>query len=48
MATAPGIPTIGTGASLADADLVAAGAVASARAFDDPDLLARVAAAMAW
>ena len=28
--------------------LVAAGAVASAPAFDDPDLLARLAAAMAW
>ena len=47
-ATAAGIPTIGIRTSLADADLVAAGAVASARAFDDPSLLARVAAAMAW
>jgi beta-phosphoglucomutase-like phosphatase (HAD superfamily) len=47
-ATAAGIPTIGIRTSLSHADLVAAGAVASASSFDDPDLLARVAAAMAW
>ena len=47
-ATAAGIPTIGIRTSLSDADLVAAGAITSARAFDDPVLLARVAAAMAW
>jgi HAD superfamily hydrolase (TIGR01509 family) len=47
-ATAAGIPTIGIRTSLSHADLMAAGAVASASAFDDPDLLARVAAAMAW
>ena len=43
-----GIPTIGIRTSLSDADLVGAGAVASASAFDDPALLARLAATMAW
>jgi len=47
-AAAAGIPTIGMRTTLSHADLVAAGAVASASAFDDPDLLARLAAAMAW
>ena len=47
-ATAAGIPTIGIRTSLGEADLAAAGAVASASAVDDPDLLARLAAAMAW
>ncbi|MBB4260265.1 MULTISPECIES: HAD family hydrolase [unclassified Bradyrhizobium] len=47
-ATAAGIPTIGVRTSLSHADLVAAGAVASASAFDDPQLLARLASTMAW
>jgi len=47
-AAAAGIPTIGIRTSLSHADLVGAGAVASASAFDDPDLLVRLAAAMAW
>ncbi|MDA9398194.1 HAD family hydrolase [Bradyrhizobium sp. CCBAU 45389] len=47
-ATAAGIPTIGMRTTLSHADLVAAGAVASASAYDDPDLLARLAAAMTW
>ncbi|AMA59677.1 HAD family hydrolase [Bradyrhizobium sp. CCGE-LA001] len=47
-AVAAGIPTIGIRTSLSHADLVGAGAVASASAFDDPDLLARLADAMAW
>jgi HAD superfamily hydrolase (TIGR01509 family) len=47
-ATAAGIPTIGIRTSLSDADLVGSGAVASASAFDDPELLARLARAMAW
>ena len=47
-ATAAGIPTIGVRTSLGHADLVAAGAVASASAFDDPDLLARLASVMEW
>ncbi|MBR0986246.1 HAD family hydrolase [Bradyrhizobium liaoningense] len=47
-ATAAGIPTIGVRTSLSHADLVAAGAVASASAFDDPQLLARLASAMTW
>ncbi|EIG58298.1 HAD-IA family hydrolase [Bradyrhizobium canariense] len=47
-AAAAGIPTIGIRTSLSHTDLVAAGAIASASAFDDPDLLARLAAAMAW
>jgi HAD superfamily hydrolase (TIGR01509 family) len=47
-ATAAGIPTIGIRTSLSHADLVAAGAISSASGFDDPDLLVRLAAAMAW
>ncbi|WP_027575564.1 HAD family phosphatase [Bradyrhizobium sp. WSM1743] len=47
-AAAAGIPTIGMRTTLSHADLVAVGAVASASAYDDPDLLARLAAAMAW
>jgi len=47
-AAAAGIPTIGIRTSLSHADLVAAGAIASASAFDDPELLARLASAMAW
>ncbi|MBP0116427.1 MULTISPECIES: HAD family hydrolase [Bradyrhizobium] len=47
-AAAAGIPTIGMRTTLGHADLVAAGAIASASAYDDPDLLARVATAMAW
>ena len=47
-AAAAGIPTVGIRTSLSHADLVAAGAIASASAFDDPDLLVRLAAAMAW
>ncbi len=47
-AAAAGIPTIGIRTSLSHADLVAAGAVTSASAFDDPALLTRLADAMAW
>lgn len=47
-ATAAGIATIGMRTGLSHADLVAAGAVASARAFDDPELIRLVASAMAW
>src|SRR6478735_8780716 len=47
-ATAAGIPTVGIRTSLSHVDLVGAGAATSAAAFDDPDLLARLAAAMAW
>ena len=47
-AAAAGIPTIGIRTSLSHADLVGAGAIASASAFDDPDLLVCLAAAMAW
>jgi HAD superfamily hydrolase (TIGR01509 family) len=47
-AAAAGIPTIGMRTTLGHADLVAAGAVASASAYDDPTLLARLAATMAW
>lgn len=47
-ATAAGIPTVGIHTSLSHADLVGAGAVASASAFDDPTLLARLERAMAW
>jgi len=47
-ATAAGIPTIGIRTSLSHADLVASGAVASASAFDDPQLLAHLARVMTW
>ena len=47
-ATAAGIPTIGVRTSLSHADLVGAGAIASASAFDDPALLARLASVMEW
>ncbi len=47
-AAAARIPTIGMRTTLGHADLVAAGAIASASAYDDPDLLARIATAMAW
>jgi len=47
-ASAAGIRTIGMRTGLSHDDLVAAGAVASARAFDDPELLALVAQAMKW
>ncbi|MBR0777454.1 HAD-IA family hydrolase [Bradyrhizobium diazoefficiens] len=47
-AIAAGIPTVGIRTSLSHADLVGAGAASSAAAFDDPDLLARLATAMAW
>src|SRR3982751_5532281 len=39
---------LGIRTSLSHADLVAAGAIASAGAYDDPTLLAHLAAAMAW
>ncbi|MDA9427465.1 MULTISPECIES: HAD family hydrolase [Bradyrhizobium] len=47
-ATAAGISTIGVRTSLSHDDLVAAGAIASASAFDDPALLRHLASAMTW
>ncbi|MGF6306436.1 HAD superfamily hydrolase (TIGR01509 family) [Bradyrhizobium sp. i1.8.4] len=47
-ATAAGIATVGMRTGLSHADLLAAGAVASVRAFDDPELIRLVASAMAW
>ena len=47
-AAAAGIPTIGIRTTLAHVDLVGAGAIASASAYDDLDLLARLATAMTW
>ncbi|MGV7215520.1 HAD family hydrolase [Bradyrhizobium sp. UFLA05-112] len=47
-ASAAGIPTIGMRTSLSHDDLVAAGAVASAFAYDDDTLMKLVAAAMKW
>ncbi|UVO27463.1 HAD family phosphatase [Bradyrhizobium arachidis] len=47
-AAAAGIRTIGMRTSLSHDDLVAAGAIASARAFDDPELVTLVAQAMSW
>src|SRR3954469_21356203 len=47
-ATASCMPTLGLRTSLGHAGLVPAGAIASAGAYDDPTLLAHLAAAMAW
>jgi HAD superfamily hydrolase (TIGR01509 family) len=47
-ASSAGIATIGIRTSLSHADMVAAGAVMTAKAFDDPKLLEFVAAAMNW
>ncbi|MGY4477282.1 HAD superfamily hydrolase (TIGR01509 family) [Bradyrhizobium sp. USDA 3364] len=47
-ATAAGIATVGMRTGLSHADLLAAGAVASAGAFDDPELIRLVASAMGW
>src|SRR3954453_10296750 len=45
-ASSAGIPTIGIRTSLSHDDMVAAGAVMTAKAFDDPELLEYVAATM--
>jgi HAD superfamily hydrolase (TIGR01509 family) len=47
-ASCAGIATIGIRTSLSHADMVAAGATITAKAFDDPKLLEFVAAAMNW
>jgi HAD superfamily hydrolase (TIGR01509 family) len=47
-ASSAGIPTIGIRTSLSHADMVAAGAVMSAKDFDDPQLLEFVTATMNW
>jgi HAD superfamily hydrolase (TIGR01509 family) len=47
-ASSAGIATIGIRTSLSHADMVAAGAAMTAKAFDDPKLLGFVAAAMSW
>jgi HAD superfamily hydrolase (TIGR01509 family) len=47
-ASSAGIATVGIRTSLSHADMVAAGAVMTARAFDDPELLTFVAATMNW
>ena len=47
-ATAARIATIGMRTGLSHADLIAAGAIASASAFDDPELIGRVEQAMGW
>ncbi|CAN7704647.1 HAD-IA family hydrolase [Bradyrhizobium sp. LjRoot220] len=47
-ASAAGIATIGIRTSLAHADMVAAGAVTTARNFDDPELVRMVGATMDW
>jgi HAD superfamily hydrolase (TIGR01509 family) len=47
-ASAAGIATVGIRTSLSHADLVEAGALLTARTFDDPDLMKLVAAAMDW
>jgi HAD superfamily hydrolase (TIGR01509 family) len=47
-ASAAGIATIGIRTSLSHADMVAAGAVMSAKDFDDPQLLEFVTATMNW
>ena len=47
-ASSAGIATIGIRTSLSHDDMIAAGAVMTARAFDDPELLEFVAATMNW
>ena len=47
-ATAAGIATIGIRTSLGHDDLIAAGAVMTARSFEDPELLGVVDATMKW
>jgi HAD superfamily hydrolase (TIGR01509 family) len=47
-ASSAGIATIGIRTSLSHVDMVAAGAVMTARAFDDPELLEFVAVIMNW
>jgi HAD superfamily hydrolase (TIGR01509 family) len=47
-ASSAGIATIGIRTSLSHADMVAAGAVMTAKAFDDPKLLEFVATTMNW
>jgi HAD superfamily hydrolase (TIGR01509 family) len=47
-ASSAGIATVGIRTSLCHADMVAAGAVMTARTFDDPELLEFVAATMNW
>jgi HAD superfamily hydrolase (TIGR01509 family) len=47
-ASSAGITTIGIRTSLSHADMIAAGAVISAKAFDDPELLKFVAVVMNW
>ncbi len=47
-ASAAGIATVGIRTSLSHADMVEAGALLTAAAFDDPDLMKLVAATMGW
>jgi HAD superfamily hydrolase (TIGR01509 family) len=47
-ASSAGIATIGIRTSLSHADMIAAGAVMTAKAFDDPELLKFVTATMNW
>ena len=47
-ASSAGIATVGIRTSLSHDDMIAAGAVMTARAFDDPELLKFVAATMNW
>jgi phosphoglycolate phosphatase len=47
-ATAAGIATIGVRTSLGHDDLIAAGAIMTARSFEDPELLGVVDATMKW
>jgi HAD superfamily hydrolase (TIGR01509 family) len=47
-ASAAGIATIGMRTSLSHADMVAAGAVMTVRAFDDPELIELVGTTMNW
>ena len=47
-ASAAGIATVGIRTSLSHADLVEAGALLTARTFDDPDLMKWLAATMDW
>jgi len=47
-ASAAGIATVGILTSLSHADMIEAGAVATAKTFDEPELMALIAATMNW
>jgi HAD superfamily hydrolase (TIGR01509 family) len=47
-ATSAGIATVGIRTSLSHADMIEAGAITTAKTFDEPELMSLIAAAMNW